>query len=213
MRLSHEYKFIFFANPKTGSESVRKILDPYSNVCATTFRNRSQENPFYSHITPVETRDIFFRLGWDFDSYHKFCFVRNPWAKIVSLYKMIFAKSIIKPRFNRWIYEIEPNGIGGGGDDADRWRKYGAYSIENYVSDESGSFLVDKIIKLEDIHTQLIPLLEKIGIPKASSLSIPNLNSSSVHKKYSTYYNKKSMLHVKRLYKYEIEKFDYYFEN
>src|SRR5690606_27928408 len=90
MQISHRYKFIFFSFPKTGSESVRELLDPYSDIRGIPYWNISEENPFYSHISPAEVKAIFQKNGWDYDEYFKFTFVRNPWARLVSLYNMIY---------------------------------------------------------------------------------------------------------------------------
>ncbi|MDD4955629.1 MAG: sulfotransferase family 2 domain-containing protein [Candidatus Omnitrophica bacterium] len=81
MRISHKYKFIFFSNPRTGSESVRKALDPFSDIFS------SVNDPVYNnHITPEELKNHFLKMGWDWDKYFKFCFVRNPWDRLVSIY-------------------------------------------------------------------------------------------------------------------------------
>ncbi len=54
MRISHRHRFVFFSNPKTGSESVRSLLDPYSDICGVPMWEMTAENPFYSHISPRE---------------------------------------------------------------------------------------------------------------------------------------------------------------
>ena len=90
MRISHRYRFIFFANPKTGSSSVRHFLNSYTDVMPVRdYRERTADNPFYPHITPKETRRLFEDYGWDFYGYTKFVFVRNPWDRLVSLYEHI----------------------------------------------------------------------------------------------------------------------------
>lgn len=127
MRISHKYKFICFANPKTGLESIRKILDQYSDIIAPVYLERTKENPFYSHITCAEARDIFESKGWDYSTYTKFVFVRNPWARLVSLYEMIYGRRPWRRRspFSVWLLSTRPNGVGGGGRDFERWRRCG----------------------------------------------------------------------------------------
>lgn len=214
MRLSHKYKFIFFCNPKTGSESVRKILNPYSDMAGTAYLERTASNPFYSHITPIETKIIFEKAGWDFGSYHKFVCVRNPWARLVSLYEMILRleKSPDKfPDFTDWIYTIKPDSTGGGGEDWQRWRKYGAYSLDNFCKDDSGELLVNKIIRLEDMNRDLIPYLTTLNLPNIGDFIVPHINVSKVRDHYTQYYNKETELHVGELYRFDVNEFGYKF--
>lgn len=211
MRISHKYKFIFFANPKTGSESVRKLLDPYSDIRSTVYSHITKENPFYSHITPKEVRDIFVAFGWDFDSYYRFVFVRNPWARLVSLYEMTFHNKRTNPDFNEWIYQIQSYGKGGGGKDFERWRQYGSYSIDNYVMDESRNILVNRIVKIENIDSDLVPILKEIGIPNIDNITIPHINRGDRRSHYTSYYVSATLKRVEEMYQYEIKEFGYSF--
>ena len=88
MRISHEHRFVFFASPKTGSRSVRKLLDAYAEIHGRPAHEVTADFPFYNHMRPVELRDVFSERGWDFDAYFKFVMVRNPWSRLVSLYEM-----------------------------------------------------------------------------------------------------------------------------
>lgn len=85
MLVSHDHRFIFFSNPKTGSESVRELLAPYADVEGIPMWEASDEHPYYSHIRPVEVREIFRERGHAFGDYFRFTFVRNPWSRLVSL--------------------------------------------------------------------------------------------------------------------------------
>jgi hypothetical protein len=150
MRISHKNKFIFFSNPKTGSESLREMLTPYSDILDIPYKETTKENPFYSHISPLEVKNIFNAQGFNFDEYYKIVCIRNPFNRLVSLYEMIFRKWPIKPPFDIWLKSTKTKGKGGGGKHSDRWRMYGTYSLKNYTSDQSGNILVDNIICLEN---------------------------------------------------------------
>lgn len=81
MRISHKHKFIWISKPKTGSTSVRKLLDRFSNVVST------DERPLHHHATADELRAAFAERGWNFDDYQVFICDRNPWELIGSVWK------------------------------------------------------------------------------------------------------------------------------
>ncbi len=226
MQISHRHKFIFFSFPKTGSESVRELLAPYSDIHGIPFWQCDESNPFYSHISPQEVKALFEINGWDYNSYYKFTFVRNPWARIVSLYNMIYhtrpptsllgklkerltARAV--PDFDDWLKNLKTDGIGAGGPDNQRWQVYGAYSIKNYIFDKDENILVDEVIKLEDINNRLPVLLNRIGIPDADNLTIPFVNRRS-SKKYAEYYNAATREIIQTKYDYDIKTYGYSFD-
>lgn len=214
MRISHKYKFIFFANPKTGSSSVRQFLNPYTDVQPVlNYLKRTSENPFYPHITPQETRALFKDFDWDFNSYNKFVFVRNPWARLVSLYEHVMRNPKNKMDFTPWLYSISPNDKGGGGDEWQRWRKYGAYSIEHYIKDDQGNILVDKVIRLEDIQKELRPFLKAMGLPNVKGAKIKHNNKRKKSTSYMKYYNEETQEYVNKLYRYDIVNYGYSFRS
>lgn len=228
MRISHRHRFVFFSNPKTGSESVRSLLDPYCDVPIVPFWELNDATPFYPHMRPVEAREVFSRLGWDFDRYFKFTFVRNPWARLVSLYTMIYGSPSTGIRgrlgaarrrlvrghpgpagFRQWVRAIATSGRGGGGPADQRWRMYGTYSLRSYASDPEGRELVDRVLRLEDIADALPGTLRDIGLP-TDKLSIPRVNQRN-RPDSSTYYDRRTMEYVARLYAEDIARFGYRF--
>ena len=70
--------------------------------------------------------------------------------------------------------------------------------------------LVNKVIKLEDIDRELIPTLTKINLPGIENIEIPKVNIRK-HQKYIDYYDEESIELVQKLYKYDIEHFNYQF--
>lgn len=205
-RISHKHKFIFFSFPKTGSESIRKLLNPVTDVKSTIYTKITDKNPFYSHITPKETKEAFKKKGWNWDAYTKFVFVRNPYARVVSLYNMV-AKG---QDFKEWLKTLRNDGDGGCLNPNQKWKVYGAYSLINFISDEHGNVLVDKIIKLEDINEEFPNFMWKnfrLRVP-----NIPQVNKGNYNKKsYREYFDEESKQIVENLYKYEIETFGYTF--
>jgi len=212
MRISHAHRFIFFARPKTGSSSVRQFLDPYTDLHPVkNFLERTPENPFYPHMRPIEVRDEFTRRGWDFAGYTKFVFARNPWARSVSLYRHIQQSEGDAGDFPDWVRGLANGGPGAGGDDSQRWRKYGAYSLENYVRDEEGRPLVDHVLRLEDLDAQLVPFLARLGLEGLEERVIPHSNDRARGESYTTYYDDATRNRVTELYREEVARFGYAF--
>jgi hypothetical protein len=227
MQISHQYKFIFFSFPKTGSESVRALLEPYSDIHGIPYWVRTEEHPFYSHISPAEVKYLFEQRGWDYENYYKFTFIRNPWARMVSLYYMIYHtnppnnlfgrlryrfRSHNAPSFKEWLRSTRPDGPGAGGPPDQRWQVYGSYSIASYILDKNGRDLVDEVLKLEEINQRLPELLERIGIPDAKDLAIPFVNKRA-SKNYREYYDAEADKLIRTRYRYDIDRFVYSFDN
>ncbi len=212
MRISHRYKFIFFANPKTGSSSVRTFLAPHSDVFSVkNYHYVNEDNPFYPHMTPAEARPFFEQFGWQFNAYYKFVFVRNPWARLVSAYEHIKRSTDEVPLFRKWLFQIKPFENGGGGSDEERWRKYSTYSIEHFIKDDKGNILVDKVIKLEDIDKDFISFLKALGLPIHDQAKIMNKNLYHSSYEYQNYYDQDTTDYVANLYRYDIVHFGYSF--
>lgn len=211
MRISHKNKFIFFSNPKTGSESLREMLTAYSDVLDVPFKNVTEENPFYSHIRPAEVKSIFEEKNYAFDDYYKIVCIRNPFNRLVSLYEMIFRKWPVKPPFDLWLKSTKTKGKGGGGKNSDRWRMYGTYSLKNFISDKEGNILVDKIICLEHFDEEIPLLFKTLNIELPPEFKVVKKNVRARKKKVADYYSEKSKKLVYKRYKWEIEKFNYEF--
>lgn len=233
MRISTDHKFIFFANPKTGSESVRKMLDPYSDI---KDKRSDESSEFTSHMSPKRVKALFEKKGWNYNDFFKFVFIRNPWDKMVSLYEMKYSgkrtKVLVagtlenqikdrlkkfkqryftkKPSFKEWVLSVE--GLSDYEKDQfnDEWYRYGLCSLDRYVSDDKGGILVDKVIRLEDIDHDLIPTLIELKLPNVEALTIERINRRK-HKKYVAYYDADTISVVERMFQYDIAEFGYKF--
>ena len=224
MRISHRHRFVFFASPKTGSRTVRMLLDAHSEIRGRPADALTADFPFYNHMRPVELRDVFASRGWDFGGYFKFVMVRNPWSKLVSLYEMYAFREggqlsrLRSPLtrhegFQAWLRTIDPN-FGGSGHVApakieNGVIRFGALSYVGFAGDEDGRPLVDEVIKLEEIESGLPPVLERLGVPLPPR--VPRTGRGRYRGGYRAYYDDESREYVGALYAEDIERFGYTF--
>jgi hypothetical protein len=185
--ISHKYRFIFIKTYKTAGTSIEVFLsqhcgpkdvltpiiphvEPHQarnyesrwNPCwelLTTIHPRKHvlldwwlRQRFYNHI-PAEL--VFARLSPNiWNSYFKFCVERNPWDKALSYYHMVKHRS-------------------GGTLTFDEFLTTGDYS-PNYplYTDNDGQLMVDRVLKYENLMTELGEVFEKLGIPFTGDLGV-----------------------------------------
>jgi len=109
MRLSDRFKFVFVSNPRCASTSVRRMLDPFSDIRSDkssnarwTERLLGALNPFSeimsgpstnaqwavrNHASARQIEQGMLKTGRDPDNYVFFTTIRNPWARTFSAYK------------------------------------------------------------------------------------------------------------------------------
>lgn len=217
MIISHTHRFVFFSNPKTGSESVRQMLLPYADEVVADYRKRTRARPFYAHMPPSEAEISFADVGWNFQEYETLTCVRNPFPRLVSLYEMIGQVdrlARLQDRFFRrgsftdWLVGSRPDGHGGGGWRHQRWRRFGAWSAQNWLHAPDGRCLVNHAIPLERLHQDLPILLARLGLP--GNLRIPHANQR-VKNDYRSYYTQNAVDLVHHRYAWDLKKFNYSF--
>lgn len=179
MIICHSRRFIFFSNPKTGSESLRKLLEPWNEETIVPYRQRSASRVFYPHMSPAEAAGAFDAKGIPFDSYTRITCVRNPYTRLVSLYRMIAAVDGVwrlrrqigmgQPNFAGWLHGTRPDGRGGGGRAHQRWRKYGTWSAQAWCAGR-----VTHVLRLEHLAQDLPPVLAGLGIAPSG---LPRINA------------------------------------
>ena len=221
MRISHRHRFVFFASPKTGSRSVRKLLDTHAEIHGRPADEVNADFPFYNHMRPLELRAVFDERGWDFDGYFKFVMVRNPWSRLVSLYEMYSFReggqiSRLRRRatrheaFRSWVRTLDPEGGGETARGSERSViRIGAFSYLGFAGDEDGRPLVDEVVKLEEIRSRLPPLLERLGVPLPRR--VPWTGRGRYSGRYKAYYDDETREVVRELYEEDIERFGYAF--
>ena len=195
MRISHKYKFVFIAVPRTGSTSVRRVLDDISDIKSTYKYLRNEANPYYHHITAAEVKYIFLQNSWDWDSYTKFCVVRNPYDRAVSLYhhridtvlrkapgksaifniaRKIKYRHLYQKTFSQWLTdESSFEGL--------------ARSLSDFDSENDLS-LMDYYVRFENLQDDFSAVAKKLGVEKLIG-EITKTNDSLNRKDYREYYS------------------------
>ena len=179
MIICHSRRFVVFSNPKTGSETLRHIFAPWNEETIVPYRDRTPLTPYYPHMSPAELAAEFATRGSNLDAYMRISVVRNPFARLVSLYRMIGTVDRVwrlrrscglgLPDFGRWVQSTAPNGRGGGGREHQRWRRFGTWSAQAWCGD-----LVTHTIRTEHMASDLAPILSALGIAPSG---MPRLNA------------------------------------
>jgi len=192
MILSDKYKFIFVRPQKIGGTSLESAI---SKLDKDTFQYKKEDQPQIENILN-HNNDPYHITCADikkYNSYFKFSFTRNPWARMVSLYKYFSNRPnqslVVK---NRTFKDFLIHG------NSTWW--YGAF--DNHV-DFIGN--VDFIGKIESLQNDFDYVCEKIVAPK---IKIPHKNKSK-HKHYTEYYDDETKQIVAEKYAKDIEFFGY----
>lgn len=228
MRISHnKNKFIFLANPKTASSSIRNILTPLSDVISKDYF------PYYHHTSAFELREHFKTIGLDWESYFSFNFVRNPWDRAISNYfyakpdkdfypwyhKKYNNKTAFYFNFEDWLefvlinspYDYSNYNVKSNNENTQIPLILNTYSLliplKWFSADLDGNRIVSKVFKLENIENNLIQELNKKGIRVNK---IPKINIGK-YPKSTILFSKKSHNLIENFFWEEIEEFEYSF--
>lgn len=97
MVISTSQKFVFFHIPRTGGTSISEVLEPYANQeLQHTFKARGgQGHNAWVDLTAEHRKNI--------EDFFYFCFIRNPWDRLLSWYRFV--------RYLRHYEPEEPSGF------------------------------------------------------------------------------------------------------
>ena len=199
--ISYDNKYIFIRVPRTASRAIHEILD-----C-----------PFMTHHQIGE-----FRTYPNFNDYYKFCFVRNPWDRLVSAFHYLLAGGLLdggnRNDLIRKQYLIDS--VDGDFDLFVKTHFSGTmdeikkkcpldpvhFYPQNYWVCLGDSVEVDFVGKYENLLEDWKIISKKIN----NNNPLEKINTSK-HAPYKEYYTKKSARIIGEFYSKDIELFDYAF--
>lgn len=214
MIISEKYKFVFLHIPKSAGSSVREMLIDADKDCI--------------HYLPIQhiKND---NLNEKLDGFFKFCFIRNPWERMVSMFfyaikekeylkdlKLKIESSKIeyqKKIFCEWMFEnVFRSGICKSdfpfvSNTSEKTYNLNRESQMTWVYDINGNVGVDFIGNVSNIDEDWRKICDSIGLEYSK---LKRINTTK-HRDYSEYYNEKSFNFVHEYFNDDIRYFDYRF--
>ncbi len=228
-----EYRCLFVHVPKTAGMSIEHV---FLRLVGLTWKTRAPlllrgnddpglGPPRLAHLKAGEYVARGHLPVEQFDSYFKFGFVRNPWDRIVSEYK--YRGHPVKIDFKTYLFKHLP---------APGWTDSYCHIIpqHDFLCDEAGKLLVDFVGRYENLQSDFDKVCARVGIPPTP---LPRVNRSmevarpgtfrelrkqfrraiwSRERKhtfphYTEYYDDESREFVGRLFRKDVETFNYAF--
>lgn len=208
MIISHKYKYIFFAIPKTGTHSVRQALrqhmadDDLEQVglfVQKKFPFPEFKDISHGHITAQQIRPV---IGEEmYSTYKKFAFVRNPFDRFVSYCSFMSRETDH--------FKVDPTGF----------MKYVIRDLKpvqhllfqpqySFISDADRVLQMDVVGRNETMQASFDAICDQIGM---AHVELGRVNSS-VRRQYQEYYDRDLIGWVSDLYQHDLEMFNYRFE-
>ena len=192
MIISHKYKCILVAIPKTSSTSMAAYLKQSDPQCEEWSKNQPVDDTgITKHSNAKLARDTFGHLN-----YFSFAVVRNPWARAVSFYEMQrrYKTKGLETTFKKHTRnEYSLN--------------HGVDSQRGMVCDK-GEIIVDYVGRYESLDNSLEFLRKKLNLP---SVTLPRINIAPAYDYRDYYTDSECRDIIARACSWEIEKFGYSF--
>jgi len=189
----NDYKCIFIHIPKTAGTSIVKSL----------FNCVSRHTPYFEYQKANKQK---------FDDYFKFCFVRNPWDRLLSTY-LFLKKGGLNAQDEKWAknnisqYETFNEFVTSWVNETNIMQWIHFYPQHYFVCDGDLNIMVDYVGRQERIDEGYDFVCKKLGMEN-NLLSKVN---TTQHKHYSFYYSEEAKQIVEKVYHKDIELFGYEF--
>jgi len=211
--LCTEYRCIFVHIPKTAGMSIeRGFLDQLglgsggrAQLLLRPNKDSQKGPPRLAHLSASEYVDLGHLSRESFEQYYKFAVVRNPWDRMVSLFRYLGdAKttefnSFVFNRFYRRLWQdmywfVRPQ--------------------SDFITHSDGTVLVDDVLRFEALASGYESVSRRFEFAQPA---LPHVNQSMRKERasarpYQTYYRDATRRWIGELYAEDIERFGYQFE-
>jgi hypothetical protein len=167
------------------SRLARKCLDRHSPLLGKWY---------YEHMPAGRVRELIGEDIWN--SYHKFCFERNPWEKVVSYYNWKkFGQGRELPPFRDYVME-----------------KTHRLPLDARLYFDGKECLMDEVIDFKNFNVSFTAHCQRLGIPYNGQMPREKTNITSHKVDYSEYYTDETRLKVSECFEREIQLMNYSFD-
>ncbi len=163
-----------------------------SELATVVIRGRRKQ--FYNHMTSNQMRPLIGDTIWN--SYYKFCFERNPFDRVVSLYYWC-CKSEPRPSLTEFIRGEELRLLTERGIDI--------YSTSN------GEIAVDKVGRYENLTEELEEIRRTLALPEPLTLPLAKASHRSDRRHYSEVIDHPSRITIEARFRREMQLWNYQF--
>jgi hypothetical protein len=195
--INHEKKAIFIHIPKTAGSYLAEVLQKnygftnyylqrpdHKQFCFQNYIDNSvkyHENKIHGTIVYYKTSKHLNRImdmnDEKWNTYHKFCFVRNPFDRTVSGWNYCNNRSKYNIVFDKFInFDFDANSF-------DYWHTF--MPQYRHIVNEKGQTFIDFIGYFENIEEDLKIVLEKLNL---KIIHKPFIKNKSKHDNYLKYY-------------------------
>ena len=219
--ISHKYKCLYVHIPKTAGTSVEKCFGGHDEMDVRLKQDHRTIRNIMAAISPLSTgrfniKDILvflnqrycgyrdqvgFLNGQEFDSYFKFCFVRNPWERAYSWYRNVIRDHLHQAELGISADITFSDFLNY---HSDQWALKPQI---DWIIDVNGKVAVDFVGKFENLESDFKEICHRLGMQDNKLPMI--LDSGKVS--YVDAYDDDLRVLVETLYRDEIELFEYKF--
>ncbi len=132
------------------------------------------------------------------NSYFKFCFERNPWDKVVSLYSWDYPKEP-RPSFSEYIQSGKPNRVL-----AKEGCGFDLYALK-------GKIAVDRVCFYENIQQEMEYLAKRLDLPEVPELPMAKSGTRKDKRHYREFFTPDDRDSISKVFAREITYFGYQF--
>ena len=184
MIVSHKYKFIYLATSKTATTSIYNQLSKYDEA-------------------KLEKHSVLDILSFDYSDYFIFCFVRNPWERLLSGYLQSKKAINLHNPYRKYIYELSNRENFTGFLKLVDNRFWHDYDQSRYYLNKGR--LIDFVGRFENLNSDFRIVCHKLYLEYRD---LPHYNKSN-HKNYRQYYDAETKDMVSEKYAKDVEYFGY----